>query len=39
MSSSAYSARSGAGSVTRLKEATGPSDQPHAILKGDMEEV
>ncbi len=38
-SSSAYSARSGAGSVIRLKEATGPLDLPYAILTGDGEEM
>ena len=38
-SSSGYSARSGAGSVIRLKEARGPLDLPYAIVTGDGEEV
>ena len=38
-SSSGYSARSTAGSVIRLKEATGPLDLPYAILTGDGEEI
>lgn len=38
-SSSGYSARSGAGSVIRLKEARGPLDLPYAIVTGDGEEM
>ncbi len=38
-SSSGYSARSGAGSVIRLKEARGPLDLPYAIITGDGDEV
>ena len=38
-SSSGYSARSGAGSVIRLKEARGPLDLPYAIITGNGEEV
>lgn len=38
-SSSGYSARSGAGSVIRLREARGPLDLPYAIITGDGEEV
>ncbi|CAD6592228.1 MAG: hypothetical protein ASARMPREDX12_005898 [Alectoria sarmentosa] len=38
-SGSGYSARSRAGSVIRLKEATGPLDLPYAIIKSDGEEV
>ena len=38
-SSSGYSARSRAGSVIRLKEASGPLDLPYAIITGDGEEL
>ena len=38
-SSSGYSAKSGAGSVIRLKEAKGPLDLPYAIVTGDGEDV
>ncbi len=38
-SSSGYSARSGAGSVIRLKEARGPLDLPYAIITGDGDEI
>ena len=38
-SSSGYSARSGVGSVIRLKEARGPLDLPYAIMTGDGQEV
>ena len=38
-SSGGYSARSGAGSVIRLKEARGALDLPYAIITGDGEEL